>query len=247
MIERQQTIGSDLVYAEGGSAWVKASDDPTLGRLFRGQDDAMSEPKLPSQPKRTRRQLATALMLAMIVVLSVLAGWLLLYPLPTTDEIDADLDQVRSEIKKASAEANKYDPSLVKSLIELRRKTFENTEAMLLQKKASLLRRISLSYTVDGKQLVPSNDSQLNEIREEIAQAEKKLAQSKKSAEQYSGGLIQAMALTTVETDELSVSQLRLKFYSAKHGLPFFFPAAPVAMTKPPSPLGNVVKEREAL
>src|SRR5262245_47936806 len=57
--------------------------------------------------------------LGVVVVLSVLVGWLVLYPIPTTAEIDADLDQVRKEIKQVSAEADKYAPSLLKSLIEL--------------------------------------------------------------------------------------------------------------------------------
>jgi hypothetical protein len=185
-------------------------------------------------------------MLGVIVFLSMLLVWILLMPVPTTQELDADLEQVRSEIQKASAEADKYAPSLMKSLIELRHQTLKNTEAMLLQKRDSLLRRISLSYRIDGKELVPANDKELNDIKEEIEQAERKLAQSKKNAEQYSGGLIQVMALMTVETDQLSVSQLRLKFYSAKHGLPFFFPGADAA-AKPASPPGQVVKDRDAL
>jgi hypothetical protein len=34
MVERRQVIGSDRVFAEGGGAWAKASDDPILGNLF---------------------------------------------------------------------------------------------------------------------------------------------------------------------------------------------------------------------
>jgi hypothetical protein len=135
----------------------------------------------------------------------------------------------------------------MKSLIEVRRQTLQNTEAMLSQKKASVLRRISLSYKIDGAQLLPVSDKELNDINEEIVQAERKLALSIKNAQQYSGGLVQVMALMTVETDQLSVSQLRLKFYSAKHGLPVLFPGADAAAKQPEPVPGRVVKDRDAL
>jgi hypothetical protein len=193
------------------------------------------------------RQVRTTLLLGVIALLSVLLIWILFTPVPTTQEIDADLEQVRSEIKQASAEGEKYSPSLMKSLIEVRRQTLQNTEAMLSQKKASVLRRISLSYKIDGAQLLPVSDKELNDINEEIVQAERKLALSIKNAQQYSGGLVQVMALMTVETDQLSVSQLRLKFYSAKHGLPVLFPGADAAAKQPEPVPGRVVKDRDAL
>jgi hypothetical protein len=46
----------------------------------------------------------------------------------------------------------------MKSIIELRRQTLANTEAMLSQKRASVLRRIILSYRFDGQQLTPASD-----------------------------------------------------------------------------------------
>jgi hypothetical protein len=187
------------------------------------------------------------LMLGTIAMLSALLAWTFLTPVPTTQELDADLGQIRDEIKQASAEGDKYAPSLLKALIESRRQTLQNTEAMLLQKKASVLRRISLYYRIEGSQLLPASNKELNDIKQEIEQAEQKLSQSVTNAQQYSGGLVQAMALMAVETDQLSVSQLRLKFYSAKHGLPFFSPAAGASTNQPESAPGRVVKDRDAL
>jgi len=190
------------------------------------------------------RQAITTLMLGVIAVLSVILAWMLLTPVPTTEELDADLTRVRTEIKQASSEADKYAPSLMKSLIELRRQTLANTEAMLSQKRASVLRRITLSYRFDGQQLTPASDKELKEIIGEIEQAESKVAQAKKHAEQYSGGLVQVLALMSVETDELSVSQLRLKFYSAKYGLPIFSLPNEKKAGEPP---GQIVRDKDAL
>jgi hypothetical protein len=190
------------------------------------------------------RHAMTTLMLGVIAVLSVLLAWVLLTPVPTTEELDADLKQVRTEIKQASSEADKYAPSLMKSLIELRRYTLANTEAMLSQKRASVLRRIILSYRFDGQQLTPASGKELMEIIGEIEQAESKVAQAKKHAEQYSGGLVQALALMSVETDQISVSQLRLKFYAAKYGLPIFSLPNEKKVGEPP---GQIVRDKDAL
>ena len=190
------------------------------------------------------RHAMTTLMLGVIAVLSVLLAWVLLTPVPTTEELDADLKQVRTEIKQSSSEADKYAPSLMKSIIELRRQTLANTEAMLSQKRASVLRRIALSYQFEGQQLTPASDKELKEIIGEIEQAESKAAQAKKHAEQYSGGLVQALALMSVETDQLSVSQLRLKFYSAKYGFPIFSLPNEKKSGEPP---GQVVRDKDAL
>lgn len=190
------------------------------------------------------RQAATMLMLGTIALLSAFLAWIVLIPVPTTDEIDADLKQVRTEMTQASSDADKYAPSLMKLLIELRRHTLANTEAILSQKRTSVLRRVSLTYTIDGQRLAPASDKRLNEIVEEIGQAERKLAQSKKNAEQYSGGLIQSLSLMSVETDKLSLSQLRMKFYSEKYGLPIYNLPSEKHTTEPP---GKIVRDQDAL
>lgn len=190
------------------------------------------------------RLIVTTLMLGTIGVLSVLLAWMLLVPVPSTDELDADLMQVRTQITRTSSEADKYAPSLIKSLIELRRYTLENTEAMLSQKRTAILRRISLSYRFNGQGLTPASDKELKEIIEQIEQAESKVARDKTRAEQYSGGLVQVMALMSVETEQLSVSQLRLKFYSAKYGLPIFNFSNEKKVGEPP---GQIVRDKDAL
>jgi hypothetical protein len=179
----------------------------------------------------------------MVAVLSLFLGWILLDPVPSTQELDSDLEKVRSEMKAASTDSDKYSSGLIKSFIDLRKATLQNTEAMLVQKRTAILRRINLDYRIDGASSHPASGKELDDINEEIQRAERKLAQSVSNAQQYSGGLIQMMALATVETDKLAVSTLRLKFYLAKYGLPVGDFGKP---QPPPSP-GHVVKDRDAL
>lgn len=144
-------------------------------------------------------------------------------------------------------ESEKYGQGLLRSLIEVRLAIARNTLAMLDQKRASFVRRITLDYRLDGRPVHDASDQELNMILEELSQAEKKAAASKLEAARYSGGLAQAMSLLKAETDELSVSQLRLKFYSAKHGIPMPLPTLTENSSKPTLPPGKVVKDRDAL
>jgi hypothetical protein len=142
----------------------------------------------------------------------------------STVEIDQDRAAIQSEIAEAKVESEKYAGGLIKTLLDLRIAILRNTMAMLDQKRTSFIRRISLNYMIEGHRVSPAGDNELNEILEELVQAERKVTESKREAEQYTGGLLQAMLSLKVATDELSVSQLRLKFYSAKYGIPMLVP-----------------------
>jgi hypothetical protein len=48
----------------------------------------------------------------------------------------------------------------------------------------------------------------------------------------------------TAETERMSIAQLRLKFYSAKYGLPIF--SGTVERNQEPSAPGRIVKDKNA-
>jgi hypothetical protein len=179
--------------------------------------------------------------------LAVILAAILQDPQVSTLEIDRDRVALAAEISTTQAESEKYAQSLLKSLIEVRLAITRNTLAMLDQKRASFIRRIALSYRIDSQPVREASGQELNIILEDLAQAEKKAAASKLEAARYTGGLVQAMALMKAETDEMSVSQLRLKFYSAKHGIPVPLPNLPENSATPAQPPGKIVKDREAL
>ncbi|MCG6207771.1 hypothetical protein LPW26_24245 [Rhodopseudomonas sp. HC1] len=187
-----------------------------------------------------------AFLLLVATALAVVLGMVLNEPGTSTLEIDRDRASIQSEIEFAEAESGRYSGGLVKALIDLRIAVLRNSSAMLDQKRAALIRRVSLNYSIEGHSIKEASDQELEGILKDLAQAETKAGNSKAEAERYSGGLLQSMALVKAATDDLAVSQLRLKFYTSKYGTSL---PVPELSTKVPEnvPPGRVVKDREAL
>jgi hypothetical protein len=187
------------------------------------------------------------LMTATTAVLAAAIVFIFLQSSVSSFEIDRDRAALAAEIKDVQAESDKYSGGAIKAFIDLRIAILRNTASMLDQKRASFIHRISLRHTIEGRALVEASDAELKEILDELAQAEKKVTESKLEAARYSGGLIHSMALLRVSTDELSVSQLRMKFYSAKYGIPLPVPDSRASDKPAKVPPGKIVSDREAL
>ena len=185
-----------------------------------------------------------------VSLLSAIAAFLLLLgvavfdPSPDTTTLNSDLGRVREQIEDARREDERFSGGAIKALIQLRLNILHHTEALLEQKKSALLHRVWMHYTVDGRPVAVASSADLNDIVAEIEQAEEKVKRSTVNAEQYSGGLIQGIALMTAETDRMSVAQLKLKFYSAKYGVPVFSGA--LEQKPKPSAPGRIVGDKNA-
>ncbi len=188
-----------------------------------------------------------------IVVLAVVAaglavclGFIIQEPATSTFEIDRDRAALAAELKSLQSDADKYQGGAIKALLDARVEALRHTSTMLEQKRESFIRRISLSYTIDGRRLDPAPDNALNDILDELTTAEKRIASAKVEADRYSGGLVQSIKLMTVATEELSAAQLRMKFYTAKYGLPLplLDPKNAQQKTDPP---GKIVSDKDAL
>jgi hypothetical protein len=171
---------------------------------------------------------------------------LLVHSEPSTAALDADLAEVRAQIRAANSEDLNYLGGVLKALMSLRREIWRTTEAMLAEKRASFLRRIELNYVANGKQIVPAADERLKEILADLDGANASLSKHLAEAERYSGGLIQAMLLMTVATDRLTLAQLSLAYYQAKYGIAPMVEIPRVGLSVP-TDLGNVVKDKDAL
>jgi hypothetical protein len=188
-----------------------------------------------------------AIMAVAILVLGALVGVLLEDPQTATVEIDRDRAAVNAEINAAKELATRYSGGLIVGLINVRIAILETTDAMLGQKRTTLLRRINLTYRAPFDAARPASDAELDDILKELSQAQTRAAESRKVVERYSGGLVQGLALMKAETDEIAVSELRLKFYSAKHGFPILPTISVDKQNATPLPPGKVVGDKEAL
>jgi hypothetical protein len=186
-------------------------------------------------------------MTATTVLLAAALSFVLQQSSFSTLEIDRDRAAIAADIKDAQSESEKYSGGAIKAFIDLRIAILRNTASMLDQKRASFIYHIALNHIIEGKVLTEASDNELKEILDELAEAEKKVAASKAEAARYSGGLIHSMSLLRASTDELSVSQLRMKFYSAKYGIPIPIPAIEHAREPAKTHPGKIVKDREAL
>lgn len=166
---------------------------------------------------------------------------------PTTANLDIDIADVQSKISDAKKKSDAFNGGLIKSLIEVRIEILSSTEAMLAAKRASILRRLNLSFHIDGTEF--KSTANLENIQEDIAAAKKRVAVAEAEAAKYTGGLLQVLQLGKAATEELSVAQLNSAYYSAKYGLPTIgaFISKNNINERNSVPAGNVVNDKDAL
>jgi hypothetical protein len=167
---------------------------------------------------------------------------------PSTVTLDQDIASIRAEVNVATADSAKYTGGLIKNLIDIRAEVLRTTEAMLNAKRISTLRRIDMQFFVDGHTIKPASESELSKIRNDIAEAGRRISAAELKTQQYTGGLVQGLAIVTAETERLSLAQLYMAYYSSKYGLaaPRSGPAISTEGTPEPSP-GTIVKDKDAL
>ena len=132
------------------------------------------------------------------------------------DQIEADLRSVQAEIAGAEAEQQQYAGGLIYAMISQRLETLRLTEAMLDQ------RRLALREGAEFDILMPStksNSSREAEILADLVAAKEELAVAEAEADRYTGGLVQALALTTVMTHRQTVAMLTQAALAARYGL----------------------------
>jgi hypothetical protein len=192
------------------------------------------------------RALNSAILASLVFLFGVIA-FAVLESSPSTEELDSDLADVRQAITQANDLRQKYEGGAIKSFVELNYQILSSTESMLLQKRSAVLRRVQMSYRIDGHAIEPATSEALKAIRDDLAEAQKKADVAQVEADRYTGGLVQAMALMKVQTEQLSVSMLNLKYYSAKYGIGLTLPTIGATAPAAKEPPGRIVKDKDAL
>ncbi|HEU5046510.1 MAG TPA: hypothetical protein VFT64_01565 [Rickettsiales bacterium] len=182
-----------------------------------------------------------------ILVLLTIGVLLVAHSEPSTYALDKDLAEVHAAIEAVNAEAAQYSGGLILIQIQLQKSVLQNTEAMLLQKRKALLRRIELGYTIDGKKSAPATTEQLDKIQKDIQEVKSKIEKTEQEAAQYNGGLIQVTLLMSAETQKMTLAALEQKYYTAKYGIPFVSVDFDTAKDKKAVSPGKIVNDKDAL
>ena len=136
--------------------------------------------------------------------------------------LKSEIARLEEQIADAKKEAGSYSGGLVKALVEARIALLGQTLAMLRIRAAAQDFSVSVRYTVDGKPFVPPADSaiQLAAVIREIESIRRDIQRQQAEADKYSGGLVQAMALATVNTSRQTLAMLEQKRLALEFGLP---------------------------
>jgi len=141
-------------------------------------------------------------------------------PVPLQNEI-ATLNQ---KIKETRNESEKYAGGLIKVLLDSRIQIFEHTKAMLEQRLAAGNYKVKINYTFEGKEYIPqvNKDEVLENLESEALRVTQEMKSTQKEADQYTGGLIRVMKLSTVATCQQQLAMLDMKRCALIYDIPLF-------------------------
>jgi len=143
---------------------------------------------------------------------------------PSTEEIESDLDLLDKEIKEAKATVQDYSGGLLAILAKERLEILRSIKTMLEQKKTGLKRYISVSYSVNGKEYSPpeNKDVLLQEVKQDLENLKDDLAKAEKESAQYEGGLLAALSMSQVATIKNSIAFLEQRRLLLKYDIPYY-------------------------
>ncbi|NWB08919.1 hypothetical protein HX862_13490 [Pseudomonas sp. D5002] len=130
--------------------------------------------------------------------------------------LEAELLQTTQDIDAGTRSAAVYSSGLIKDLISTRVEILKTNQALLQQRILAVQSKGSVTIaTVTSK----VDEDLANKLSAEITQAKAEITSAKAEAGQYSGGLIQALKLSTVATSEQTLAMLEQQYLVAKYGL----------------------------
>jgi hypothetical protein len=143
-------------------------------------------------------------------------------PSADTSELDADIAALKDRLSETETERSQYSGGAILSLIEARRQYQLATLAALEMKRKSLVHFITLNFKPSQEVVDVGIRAAPPELLQDIARVEREIEEAQAEADQYSGGLFRALALTQVKTLQVSHAGLEMKRLNEKWGTPFF-------------------------
>lgn len=130
--------------------------------------------------------------------------------------LKAELSKTEREISSAKEVDQQYSGGLIKGLTTARLEVLGTNKALLEQRINAIESGTKIEIVVTSTKPDPELAAS---IKNEIDKLSDKIEEAKADANQYSGGLIQVLKLSTVATQEQSMAMLQQRYLTAKYGL----------------------------
>lgn len=127
-----------------------------------------------------------------------------------------ELGRVNKQIDQATQEDAKYAGGLIKSLIAVRLEVLKTNAALIEQRIHALEGGARLTVVVNSSKPDPAR---ADELLAEIDAQQKKVAEARREADRYTGGLVKALSESTAATATNSLAMLEQQYFIAKYGL----------------------------
>ena len=152
-------------------------------------------------------------------------------------DLRGELELVQASIASAVDEDLKRAGGVIKSLIAYRLEILRINEALLQQRIQAIESGASINLVVNASEPDPERAA---ELLEDIEAQRIRVDEARQKAEQYSGGLVRAMALSTAAKASNTLAILEQQYFAAKYGIDVDLPAGPTrSAPSAPTPAGR--------
>lgn len=132
------------------------------------------------------------------------------------EQLKMELSQTENEISSASANNQNYSGGLIKNLISARMEILKTNQALIRQRIDAIESGAKITMDIPGTK---SDEAASEVIKKEMNSLNAQISQAKEEANKYSGGLVLAMKLAAIATQEQTLAMLQQRYLSAKYGL----------------------------
>lgn len=130
--------------------------------------------------------------------------------------LEAELSQTKQSIDEASKSASAYSGGLIKDLISTRVEILKINQALLEQRILAVQSQGGVKIETTASK---PDEEAASKLATEITKTKSAIASAKVEAARYSGGLVQALKLSTIATSEQTLAMLEQQYLVAKYGL----------------------------
>lgn len=132
------------------------------------------------------------------------------------ENLKSELSQTETDIGASKSEDQQYSSGLIKSLIKAKLEVLETNKALLQQRINAIESGAKIETTVSS---IKPDAEVAALLRKDIDNLTAEIDSARKEASQYTGGLVLAMKMAAIATQEQTLAMLQQRYLSAKYGL----------------------------